>query len=74
VSDTTFDAFIMLFRRALPKDSTLPDSVKTIQTIIKQFDLGSKKIDKCANDYVLFGKTKPNLADVLSVMPQSIKP
>jgi len=54
VSDGAFDAFIKLFKRALPRDSTLPDSFKRMQTIIKQFDLSYEKIDACANDYVLF--------------------
>ena len=58
VSDRAFDAFVKLFKRALSRDSTLPDSVKKMQTNIKQFDLGYEKIDACANDCVLFWKDK----------------
>ena len=54
VSDRAFDAFTKLFKRALPKDSGLPNSFKQMQSIIKQFDLGYKKIDACSNDCVLF--------------------
>ena len=58
VSDRPFDAFIKLFKRAPPQDSTLLNSFKKMQAIIKQFDLGSEKIDICANDSVLFWKDK----------------
>jgi len=49
-----FDAFVKLFKRALPKDLTLPDSFKKMQSIIKQFGLGYQKIDTFPNDCVLF--------------------
>ena len=62
VSDTTFDAFVKLFKRALPKDATLLDSFKKIRMMIKQFDVGYEKIDACANDYVLFWKDKAELS------------
>ena len=61
VSDRAFDAFTKLFKRALPKDSGLPNSFKQMQSIIKQFDLGYKKIDACSNDCVLFWKDKAEL-------------
>ncbi|XP_056689684.1 uncharacterized protein [Spinacia oleracea] len=58
VSNVGFDAFVKLFKRALPKDSTLPNSFNQIQTIIKKLGLDYKKIDVCPNDCVLFWKEK----------------
>jgi len=61
VTDRAFDAFVKLFKRALPKDSTLPNSFEKIQNIIKQFGLGYQKIDACPNDCILFWKDKAEL-------------
>ena len=68
VGDKAFDAFTKLFRRALPKDSVLPNSFKQMQSIIKQFDLGYKNTDVCPNDCVLSGRIRLNSPTVLSVM------
>jgi len=54
MSDKEFDAIVKLFKRALPRDSTLPNSFKKMQIIIKQFHLGYEEIDVHANDCVFF--------------------
>ena len=61
VTDRAFDAFVKLFKKALSKDSTLPNSFKKMQSVIKQFALGYQKIDAYPNDYVLFCKDKAEL-------------
>ena len=61
MNDRAFDAFVKLFNRACPKKSTLPDSFKKMQSIIKQFGLGYQKIDTFPNDCVLFWKDKAKL-------------
>ncbi|XP_021838978.2 uncharacterized protein [Spinacia oleracea] len=61
VKDVAFDALVKLFKKALPKDSTLPNSFKKIKTIIKKLELDYKKIDVCPNDCVLFWKDKIKL-------------
>lgn len=45
VSDVAFDEFVKLFKRALPKDSTMPLSFKKMQTMMKKIGLCYNKID-----------------------------
>jgi len=45
VTDRVLDGFIKLFRRALPKVSTLASSFNKMQSIIKQFGLRYQKIN-----------------------------
>ena len=61
ITNVAIDAFIKLINGALPKDSTLLNSFKKIQGIIKKLGLGYKRIDVCPNDCVLFWKEKHSL-------------
>ena len=61
ITDVAVDALVKLIKRALPKDSALPNSFKKMQGIIKKLGLGYKRIDTCPNDCVLFWKEKHSL-------------
>lgn len=56
VTDVAFNAYVKLFKEALPKGNTLPSSCNKVKSIIKKLGLGYNNIDACLNDCVLFGR------------------
>ena len=61
LSDKGFDELLQIIRSLLPTDNTLPDSLNTVKSFLKEFNLGYEKIDACVNDCCLFRKEYEHL-------------
>ncbi|XP_060960875.1 uncharacterized protein LOC115723900 [Cannabis sativa] len=59
-SDNSFGKVLELFKRALPKGETLPDSFYETKKLINALGLNYEKIDACKNDCMLYRKEHVN--------------
>ena len=73
VSDRAFDAFVKLFKRALPEDSTLPNSLKRFKQSLRNLIWAIKRLTHVPMTVFCFRRTKLNLANVLSLELLGIK-
>ncbi|XP_056685978.1 uncharacterized protein [Spinacia oleracea] len=56
IPNKSLEMVLNLFKEALPKDNTLPESYYEAEKIIKNLSLESIKIDACPNNCILFWK------------------
>ena len=56
LSNQGFDGFLAAFKNMLPEGNMLPDSSYSVDSVMKEFQLGEKKIHACVNGCYLFTK------------------